>query len=305
MNKNIRLQVLALPSQTTFLFSAIIIVVLAAVAASGLPSSPLHAAPPLAVILSILILRDFLMQPDREIQAHDLRPLPAEMYPNLAMATDKISSDVRCVPVPLLMISHKRRGALFAFGSFRRHYIGIGAKLADQVDQDLLSPMATIRDAAEAALVHEFQHIAQGDVIVIGLARSTLKVSALFMLWSAAFFLGLATVSFAYPVADIFSPAFVGRLTEINSQLASYFGQLLTPDVVERVKQAPSWGLASLFVLNAHLPIFYTATILFITVWRRLLRIREIYADAGTATMQGKSTGLKSALLRFGVAASL
>ena len=149
-----RLKILALPSQTTLLFVVIIVVILAAVAASSLPGSPMRAAPPLALILGILTLRDFLMQPGREIETHRLVPLPAEKYPRFASTIREQAALLGCGPAPRTMLTSKTPGALFAFGSFRRSYIGIGEKLAGQIERDLASPLSQYRAQAEAALTH-------------------------------------------------------------------------------------------------------------------------------------------------------
>jgi hypothetical protein len=302
-SSNARLRLLALPSQTTLLFIVVIGVMLAAVTASGLPGSPMRAAPPLVLILAVLTLRDFLMQPEREIRDQCLIQLPSATYPRLVKAVATMAASLQYAPAPRLMIALKTRGALFAFGSFRRSYIAFGEKVAEKIERDLQLPSA--RAQAEAALMHEFQHLSQGDVIVVGLARSTLKAGALFMLWSGVFLLGLVTVSFAFPAADLFQPHFIAQVEAINPQLASIMSGILTPEFAKMTKQAPAWSLAGLYVLDAHLPIFITAFALFITVWRRLLKVREIYADVATAAALGQANAIELALLRYGAVAHL
>lgn len=301
----VTLKVLALPSQTTLLFMVIIGVVLAAVAASSLPGSPMGAAPPLAVILGVLTLRDFLMQPGREIETHRLVPLPADKYPRLASTLREQAALISHDLPPRALLTCKTPGALFAFGSFRRSYIGIGEKIAGQIERDRASPLSQYRAQAEAALTHELQHLSQRDVIIVGLARSLLKTSALFMLWSGAFFLGLITVAFAFPAAELFQPEFVSRMAAASPPLASIIGSLMTPELMEKARQAPRWDLAGLYVLNAHLPILITTFVLFLSVWRQLLKARELYADAATAALQNNSAGIDSALIRYGALAAL
>ncbi len=301
----VTLKVLALPSQTTLLFMVIIGVVLVAIAASSLPNSPLRAAPSLAVILIVLTLRDFLTQPEREMQAHGMAPLPAERFPSLVAAVESVAKSIEYAPAPRLMAASNTPGALFAFGSFRRSYITVGETLARQIERDIASPLPAARIAAESAILHELQHLKQGDVILVGLARSLLKVSTLFMLWSAAFFLGMATVAFAFPASEMLQPSFLIQLEGISPQLAAIVRDLFTPELAEKMRRAPDWGLAALYVLNAHLPILVSAFALFVTIWRRLLRVREIYADTATATAQNRSSGVESAILRYGVVASL
>lgn len=301
----LRLRILALPSQTMLLFVIVIAVMLAAISASGLPGSPMRAAPPLGLILAILALRDFLMQPEREKRTHDLRPPRKDTHPRLLAAVSDRGRHLGLDHPPRLMFAHKTPGALFAFGSFRRRYLAIGEKMAAQLEHDLGSPSPEIREQAEAAIVHELQHFSQGDVVIAGLTRSLLKVGVLLMLWSAAFFLGLVTVAFAFPPSGMFRPEFASQIGQINPQLGFVITRLFTPELAEQVKQAPTWGLGGLYVLNAHLPILASGAVLFALVWRRLLTVRELYADAATAAAQGQSTGIQLALLRYGTTARL
>ena len=304
MNRSTKLQVFALPSQTVMLFLALILVAIAAVAASSLPGSRMSAAPPLVFILIPLILRDFLMQPDTEIKTHKLHALPADKYPAIIAAIQNSAVKAKFSPPPTLMLTEKIPGALFAFGSFRRAYVGLGERMADRLEQDLNGWNSSFKQAAKAALEHEFQHLHQGDVIAVGLARSTLKIGALFTLWSAFVLLAMA-IAISFPLSDIFTEDFANKLRSIDPQMAGIFLGMLTPEIAEQFSRIPAnWVLGGIYVLNSHMPIFYTTALLLLTVWRRLLRVREIYADAASANLH-QAAAMRTALLRYASIAAL
>lgn len=294
--------ILAYPSQTTLLFGIIIVTILAALGAINLPSSPMRAAPPLAIFLAIFTLRDFLSQVDREIETHQLKKIDLTLYPHLHSAVEQLAHTVS-MRAPAILVTAKTPNALFAFGSFRRTYLAIGEQVARTLERDLQTHAH--RTTAQAALLHEMQHFKLCDVIVIGLARSLLKTATRFTLWSIAFFLGLAATSFSYPATDLINPQFAQRLREANPVLAEFTAPFFTPEFAERVKDAPTWILANFYIINAHIPIAICSAFLFVIIWRRLLQVRELYADAAVAQTQQFNTHLPRALLRYGSLASL
>jgi len=294
--------ILAFPSQTTLLVGIIIVTILAALGAINLPSSPMRAAPPLALFLAIFTLRDFLSQVDREIETHQLQKIEPPLYPHLHSSVEQLAQSIS-MRAPTILVTAKTPNALFAFGSFRRTYLAIGEQVARTLERDLQTHAH--HATAQAALLHEMQHFKLGDVIVIGLARSLLKTASRFALWSIAFFLGLAAISFSFPATDLISPQFAQRLREANPVLAEFATPFFTPDFAEHVKNAPTWILANFYVINAHISIAICSAFLFVIIWRRLLQVRELYADAAVAQTQQHGLNLPRALLRYGSLASL
>jgi hypothetical protein len=296
------LNILAFPSQTTLLFGIIIATIIAALGAINLPSSPMRAAPPLAIFLAIFTLRDFLSQVDREIETHQLQKMEPARYPHINSAVEQLAQTIS-IRAPTILVTAKTPSVLFAFGSFRRIYIAIGVQVARTLEHDLQT--RAHRDTAQAALLHEIQHFKLGDVVATGLARSLLKTATRFTLWSIVFFLGLAAISFSFPAADLVTPEFAQRLREANPLLAEFATSLFTPELTERVKNAPTWSLSSLYIVNAHISVAMSSAFLFVLIWRRLLQVRELYADAAVAQTQQHGLNLPRALLRYGSLASL
>lgn len=292
---------LALPSLPVCYLAIMAAVILGALLSTALPGSPLtRLGPALIGLFCLLVLRDFLIQPEREVRARRLVRPSGETYTVLRQQIAAHALRAGLPSAPGLWMAPEA-SALFVFGTFRHRYVAISADLADRLEADFQSLLSDRCRRAEAALLHEMQHFSQQDVVVVGLARSLLRVGAVFCLLGLILLAGMASLALAYPIAPLLDPGFAERIGQLQPELGAIWPALVSSGVSDAVAVArpPELGLALLFLLNAFLPLAVTVAGLAALVWPRLLRMRELYADAGVAQRLGRQA-LLDALICYG-----
>jgi hypothetical protein len=276
---------------------------LAVLAASALPGSPLQRLPPLAIIWLGLVLRDFSTQPERLAHAYGLQaPQPGE-YPRLQARLAALAYQVGLRRPPELRLSSKP-GAMFALGTFRHSYLAFSRALATTLERDLTT-FTPDRRRAEAALLHELQHFSQHDVVWVELARSLLRVGVALAFWGLVLLSGMLVLALAFPIDGVLDPAFARRLDQVQPGMGQLLQALQPAGLAEAASEPRHLGLSLLFVFNAFLPLAVLLALLYATVWPRLLSVRELYADAGTAAAQNGPASLWAALSYYGSLAAL
>lgn len=314
-----KLDVLALPSYTAILFGLIALVVLGSAFASLLPGSQLW-WPPVVLGLTLLTLRDYLRRPALWMRRMGLAPGDAaiaggraEEAQALGQAIQRIQGELVDLagehPAPLLTVSPQRL-AIHAFGTARQRYVGIGAQPARRLAHRLQSHNEPTRRASRAVLAHELAHFLNGDLWMVGLSYSLLKMMVLVML--ANLWVSMALSVFIIEVSpEVLQPAFWQGLAQF---VADTLPGLPPPDlswVVPALRQEnpavferladPSTGLSAwepffVFLVSVHLPFVVSGAVLFGLYWRRLLRVRELYADARAAALVGDARAVPHAL---------
>ncbi|MDW8269803.1 MAG: hypothetical protein RMN24_11630 [Anaerolineae bacterium] len=288
-----RLSPLALPSYTTLFFFLIALVILGAALASLLPDSQL-AWPLLVIPIPLLTLRDFLQAPERIARRYNLRPADASAtaIANLIAELSRRAG----IQTPQLLIGPPST-PLFSFGTFRRSFIALGSATAAWLSRQLRSDDPTASRVAHILIAHELAHFANRDIQLAALARSLLKTTALYTLFALWSSLSLVAVLIAIG-PEITQDAFwheLGRriplpgfdLRPLRDHLAS-----LNPDVWQRLADPTgggAWGYFLVYLTTVFLPFILAVPILALFFWRKLIRVRELYADAFALTLVGSA----------------
>lgn len=308
-----KLDIFALPSYTAILFGLIVAVILGIAFTALLPGSQLW-WPPVIFGLTLLPLRDFLQWPDRLLREYRIRGSPADRVSNDDPARREIEAALAALAPdrpPELCITDVPVD-IESFGTFRRRYVAVGRSAATILAKKLGSDKR--RQPCLAMLCHELAHFANHDMSLAQLSRSLLKMTVLVM--AANIWIGLLLVAFVIIVSpEILRPEFWIGLSERLSALAPGFPRLdLTwmldslqqqnPYAFERLQdpagRSALWFSSSLYLVGAQLPFVLTGVVLWLFYWPRLMRIRELYADARSAQMLHDSDAPLEALRQHG-----
>jgi Zn-dependent protease with chaperone function len=313
-----KLNVLALPSFTAILFGLIALVVLGAVFTSMLPGSQMW-WPPIVLGFTLLSLRDYLRRPRTWLRRYRLAPadvaLAAEGQENaqLRQAAESIQRELIDLagdsPPPLVALRSPSLG-IHAFGTGRQRYVGMGQKNAKALGSRLRSANEKKRLPVRAILAHELAHFLNRDLSMMWLSYSLLKMMILVML--ALLWISFGLSLFIIDVSpEVLQPAFWDQLEQF---LAGLLAGLPTPDLdwvlpwleqqnpavfalLADPEQSPSiWTTFFFFQVSAYLPFIVSGIVLFGLFWRRLLRVRELYADARAAALMGSENAVRNGL---------
>lgn len=293
-----KLDVFALPNQTTILFSLIAGVLFITITVGSLGTQPFMVL--LAVGIFLLPWRAFLAWPEREFTKHQLRH-PGNEFPNLAAAIQSGATAIKLARVPQLVVGQNAGINLHIVGSFRRWYIVMSESEACQLETDLKNEL--FAPGVHALLLHELYHFKSGDYWQMRYIKELLRTSALFMLWALAFLMGygfLLLIAKPYIIGFDFS-ALANQLESLAPQTRDlYLALLPSPDewaVVQQKAAEINLAFVITFITNATMPFIVVGGILWLLYWPKLLRTREFYADAGVAQTQARIDHLFRAIL--------
>lgn len=297
-----KLNVFALPSQTSIIFGLIVAVLLGTVFAGSIGPSPTPLWP-LAIGLLLLPLRELLARPEREFARYGLSAAGDALDDLQRFVENQAKAiDLRRTP-KLVTSSDERLRQPRTFGTPRRWYIALDHDVAHRMQEGLADP--DIAPQVEAKLIHELYHFKTGDYWQLGYARELLRITFLLMIWAATFLCGLGLLLL------IAAPDFV------NLDLVEQFNQIetLTPEMremiirimpsqaaIDQVRQKAAEINLSLvinFAVSATLPFVIIGGLLRALFWPKLWRMRELYADAGIVHTQGDVKPYLSALTRI------
>ncbi len=305
-----KLNVLALPTYTTILFGLIVFVVLTTVLSSILPDSNLW-WPPLLLGVVLLTIRDFLNSPEQQAQNQHLYSADSpELYnllENLTQATGQVT--------PQIMLSQKGN-SVWSFGTFRRHFIAIGADLSKVlVDYMNNSQHPSLKEVAKVVLAHEVAHFIHGDVVRAGIARSLLKTTVLvaiiywiyeILIFGFAMLVGPQLVDEQlWNVLKEYGIAFGINIMPLYAWMKGQDPQILK--ALANPQQTLSFFYSMIYYTQALWPFVISCSLLYFFVWRKLIRTRELYADARAAEMitNAGGDGVSSVLIAMNVIGSL
>lgn len=299
-----KLRILALPSYTAILFGLIVVVTLGAALSSLLPDSQVW-WPPFVFGLLLLPWRDFLHWPDREKRQHRLQPLPGTENEPLSTALARFSDQTNNSGPQILTSEY--HDVIHAFGTFRRRFIGIGHALGSSLVQFIQTGSEDARRSASAILAHELAHFTNRDVQLVGFSRSLIKVTALVALFNA--WVAVQLVVFMILVGpEVVQPQFwreLGNLVPIPGiDLLPLHDSLRLQDPVafDRIgdtANAISFTFYAFRLALSYLPFAFGAAVLYLFFWRKLLRVREFYADARVAEMFGNAEVVRDAMQMY------
>ena len=289
----LKLNLFALPNQTTLLFGVIVAVILGAVLAGSITIAPVSIRP-LAILLLILPLRAFLAHPEREfaryheVSNYDLfRPLQREII--------ELAHTLKLPRSPILKVFEENI-KVYTSGTFRHWYIVIGLEEAMELQAALQQPGT--EQQIRATLLHELYHFKTGDYWQMGYARELLRLTFLVMLWAFAFALGYGILLLmAKPEILRLEPAALLEqglssapppIHDLLASLKPVLAAKITP-LMEHARQKAatiSIPLVVNFAIGATYPFVFMGLVLWGVYWRKLWRVREFYADVGSAQRQ-------------------
>lgn len=284
-----RLNLFALPNQTTIIFLMMTLIVLGTILV-GSVGTP-YSIKSLALALLILPLRAFLARPRREFRRQCLVPADKD-FTSLQEEIRTQARKLALPRVPQLCMSSKETPLLYTFGTLRHWYIAVDKKTAESLEHTLKNPATA--PTAQAKILHELYHFKTGDYWQLGYAGELLRMTFFIMLWAFIFFLGLGSLLLkAKPV--------IGQL----SQYALMFGQVsrmmgnMLPDLTPLITRlvplfndlnqrlaAVDFDWIMVFSVGAVYPFALIGLILWAIYWPKLWRTREFYADAGVIQAQ-------------------
>ena len=282
-----KLNLFALPSQTTLLFAGILFVI-------GLPlvlnlfSRYGLRFPLLGVVVILFTLWDFLSEPDRVIERQAGTPLPPATL--LAKQVAALADEVRMRP-PTLLTTDKPLAAPYVFGTWRRRYMMFPAWLV--VEWPKLMQEKAHTSHLDVVLRHELAHFLNHDVWLTGFARSLLKMTVIVLV--------------AYWFALLWEPVVYSAVRPFWDQVMPYYAPLihfLPAEVQPLVLNPPARTWTAIVVdwlevTMSLLPLAGGALVLWWRDWNLLTRVREVYADARVANWRADIASLEGALTWF------
>jgi Zn-dependent protease with chaperone function len=291
-----------LPTQTEAAFWLICLVLLGTLFAGLVGGSPIRMLP---IVLTILILpaRAVLARPDKELQHQDeaaTKQLLAEgVYERLQTAVNQLAllADFRR---PILLLISRQPREVRATGSWRRHYILLGAEMARKLDNDLRHPDEC--DKARALLLHEIGHLLHRDVQRIGYTGELLRSCFVVLPWWMFFLIGW--LGAAYLSADAILRFDISQVEGMDPALLSTLRPLveLSPDTRAEIMgkmETISFDLVLGFIVNAFWPILVISFVLWLFYWRRMVRAQEYYADQLASALTQNEQALLNAFGRY------
>ncbi|MBX2998815.1 MAG: hypothetical protein KF893_09925 [Caldilineaceae bacterium] len=269
-----RLNLFALPNQTTLLFGVILVVLGLPIVRSACPFLPW---PFLPLLIFCLTLWDFLQRPDRLRSQYDLPEISLADENNLTERVVAVGTAVGMRHLPLPLISRSALPNPHAFGTWRQRYLALPPSMlaadADPRQREMIS----------VVLQHELAHFANGDVWLTCFARSFLKMSiiSLFAIW-----FGLIWTPFLYT-------ELLAAFPDWTQLIPTLLLEQVPSDVVMFLQSPRAWSPAEVIVYigmvgAATWPLILGAVILFVVTWNQLLQVREVYCDARVASWRGE-----------------
>ncbi len=284
-----KLNIFALPSQTTLLFWLMVVVLLAAVMLGSIGRSPILIWP-MAVGLLFLPLRAYLARPERDFKRFGLEHAGEEFAP-IRQAIMIYAIKLGLKRHPGLVIS-QRDIPFHTFGTFRRWFIAIGREEAVDLLERIKNPATASQ--AYAMIIHELYHFKTGDYWKMGYTGELLKTTFIFLGWGIAFFYGLGLLLVvATPDFLALNPSdLISQIEGITPGMQQTMVQLLPSaadmGVMHQRAAGINMSLVLNFIMSAIFPLVLIAFLLWRFYWPKLWRTREYYADAGVVHTQGK-----------------
>ena len=282
-----KLNLFALPSQTTILFAGIFLVIGVPLLA-GFTLRFQVLLPLLPVVVLIFTVWDFLVEPDRQLARLRAVPLP----PDGDWLTRRVTELAREVaaPLPILRMTDAVQTP-FVLGTWRRRWLIVPAWFFDKWPD---SPRDTKDDVdLDVVLRHELAHFANHDAWLTALARSLLKMTVAvaityWFMWLWQPILYAVGITYLPVLREIYAPLLALFPPDVQALM-------VTPPPMTPARAITYW----LELAMALAPLLVGALFLWRRDWNLLLRVREVYADARVATWLETTAPLEDALNRF------
>jgi Zn-dependent protease with chaperone function len=298
------LNVFALPSQTFILAAMIAAVIYGALAAISV-NSPIGGFGLLIAALIVLSLRGLLAWPDYTLRKHNLRVAGSEYKPLQERIAALAAQNGIKWPVGLLLTSSDAGPE--AVGGLRRRYIFLSQTLAD--DMISMVQASNRADSVDAVLLHELSHFRHGDNLWIGYTRFLLRSGVALIGWAALFLLGSAVFLrlAAFQMLQ-YSPAELAQRFEallpglgVGDIILLALGPAAEWEAMRQRVPEINMGLIAFFAFGNTFPLAAFSGGLLVFFWRRLMRLRELYADAAVVQIQREIAPLKNTIYLFAI----
>ncbi|MCP4111353.1 MAG: hypothetical protein GY749_38460 [Desulfobacteraceae bacterium] len=283
-----KINIFALPNQTSVIIGLIVIVVLGTVfMGTAITNKPILWN--LQLALFILPLRAFLSRPERFFSHYEVRSADVE-FADLQTHIIVIAQKIGLSKIPRLSLSLKIN-EIVIFGTFRHWYIVVNENEANKLQNHLRNPETA--PMTQAKLIHELYHFKTGDHWQLGYVYELLRITFLLMLWALMFFPGfLFLLNFARPDIINFDPP-AEWINRIPSALRKLFA---TSNIMETFLQKLGEPDSYFFYATATFP-FIIMTLILWMIYPKLWRIRDFYADAGVVREQKEVAPFLSAMV--------
>jgi Zn-dependent protease with chaperone function len=273
-----KLNVFALPSQTTVIFAGILVVIAAPLLYSLTSLRFFITAPFLPLVVLLFTVWDFLAEPLRMQARFHAQPLPPSAQ-TLELHIYRLSHDVGLAHPPVVLQTLEPLTTPVTFGTWRRRFLLLPAWALEEFTRVLENPDDPNRNHVDVVLRHELAHIVNQDVWLTMFARSLLKITVLTLLayWFAQLWVPIVYVSGIQTIPEL-------------KRLAPPFLLAKLPEQVQEIVRNPPIPNSSFAYINGLevsmtlLPIVAGAVVLWLRDWPLLLRVRELYVDARVET---------------------
>ncbi|MHC1732916.1 MAG: hypothetical protein AB9888_12935 [Bacteroidales bacterium] len=295
-----KINVLALPSQSTLLFFVIVIVLLGSFFLGSIGTSPIPFLPA-AFGIVFLSLRSFLKAPSKRIEQEHWRIADAQYTPIL-QEIEKFAQKIQLTHIPHLLIQpgNQQRSGPYTFGNFRQWYIAMSEGKADEILAGLSNSQQA--SVAQAILIHELYHLKNGDHWKMGYVEELFKTIFSLMLWMLLFMLGLGMLMIisAPDILALDPVKLVHSIPDLSPQCEQILLTLFPAEkelaTIRQKAAGINLFLVLNFILSAILPFLLSSATLLLIFFPKLWRLREYYADAGVLQQQKETLSLRSAL---------
>ncbi len=284
-----KLNLFALPSQTTILFAGIFLVIGVPLLA-GFTLRFQVLLPLLPVVVLLFTVWDFLIAPDRQLARLRAAPLPADgnwLTTRVIELAGKVA-----VPLPVVRMTDADNVTMpFVFGTWRRRWLIVPAWFFTKWPD---GPRDTKDDDdLDVVLRHELAHFANHDAWLTALARSLLKMTVAvaityWFMWLWQPILYAVGIPYLPVLREIYAPLLALFPPDVQSLM-------IAPPPMTPARAITYW----LELAMALAPLLVGALFLWRRDWNLLLRVREVYADARVATWLESAAPLEGALNRF------
>lgn len=298
---NYRINLFALPSQTTIIFWLITATLLGAMAI-GLFGPHIIPMWPISILLLVLPLREFLLRPDREIQKYSLKKAGKDEFVEFRQRIDQKAQEIGLRHAPQILLDEKRLNEIYVMGTFRRWYLVIGLEKAKKIEGLLTIPGKAA--LVDVQLLHELHHFKNGDALQLGYLTELFKVSYSLMIWVFIFFVGWGFLLilakdavFQISVSEIIQKMPPDTRPLMETILPTVFPS--SEEIAALKIKADALNLFAVigFVSNISIPYIFLTSILWLFYRPVLWRVREFYADAGVVLTQKNTLAFKRFVL--------
>lgn len=327
--KQFKLNIFALPNQTTILFGLMVFVLIGIFIVGSLSEVRLLVFFPFTALLLILPIRAFLARPQRNIRTRQLRPAPDSFQPlqdtivELAQEMglrhrpqlllgqvertfwhELVSKMSRFLPVAIVDWLQRRLPqdqSIHTFGSRRNWYVAMTLGEAKKMQADLIQQTAVTR----AILIHELHHFQGGDYWRLGYLAELFQQTRWLLGWAILFSMGWG-VLLVMAANEFFTLNIVDFLNEMSEpfQLGEDLAALLPPQAeldalaaqVQSINLIESTFFTVTFFFVVFMPFVVVTFLLRFFLWPKLWRTQEFYADAKVVHRQKRSAPFHAAL---------